>query len=110
MGNGIAIPHARTSAVAHAGLAAMTVPAGVDFKSEDGTKSSLLFMIAAPENSNNLYLEVLSKLATLLIDDNFVKADFRKTTDEFLAKIDAAEKAKDTESASAAVLAACQGS
>ena len=104
MGNGIAIPHARTSAVAHAGLAAMTVPAGVDFKSDDGTKSSLLFMIAAPENSNNLYLEVLSKLATLLIDDNFVKGLVAaKTTEEFLAKIDEAEKAKDEENASGSV-------
>lgn len=104
MGNGIAIPHARTAAVAHAGLAAMTVPAGVDFKSEDGTKSSLLFMIAAPENSNNLYLEVLSKLATLLIDDNFVKGlTSAKTADEFLARIDAAEKAKDTENSSSEV-------
>ncbi len=103
MGNGIAIPHARTSAVAHAGLAALTVPNGVDFKSEDGTKSSLLFMIAAPENSNNLYLEVLSKLATLLIDDSFVaKLTSAETTNEFLAAIDDAEKAKDTESASAA--------
>lgn len=104
MENGIAIPHARTSAVAHAGLAAMTVPAGVDFRSEDGTKSNLLFMIAAPENSNNLYLEVLSKLATLLIDDNFVKELVAaKTTNEFLAKIDDAEKKKDQENTSASV-------
>ena len=104
MENGIAIPHARTSAVAHAGLAAMTVPAGVDFQSEDGTKSNLLFMIAAPENSNNLYLEVLSKLATLLLDDNFVKElTAARTVNEFLAKIDEAEKKKDQENTSASV-------
>ena len=96
MPGGIAIPHARTSAVTNAGLAAITVPGGVDFKATDGSKSDLLFMIAAPENSNNLYMEVLSKLAVMLVDEDFVK-DLKssKTPEEFLAKIDQAENAKD---------------
>ena len=93
MGDGIAIPHARTEAVANAGLAAMTVPAGVDFNSMDGSPSTLLFMIAAPANSNNLYLEVLSRLAMLLTDEEFTKSlKNAKTTEEFLLKIDLAEK------------------
>ena len=64
LGDGIAIPHARTSAVANAGLAAMTLPDGVDFEALDGTPSSLMFMIAAPADSNNFYMEILSRLAT----------------------------------------------
>ena len=98
---GIAIPHARTSAVANAGLAAVTVDGGVDYDSEDGSKTDLLFMIAAPENSNNLYMEVLSKLATMLMDESFVK-DLKssKTANEFLAKIDAAENKKEEVEAS----------
>ena len=39
MPGGIAIPHARTSAVNNAGLAAITVPSGVDFEATDGSKS-----------------------------------------------------------------------
>ena len=95
MGDGIAIPHARTEAVANAGLAAMTVPAGVDFNAIDGQPSTLLFMIAAPANSSNFYLEVLSRLATLLTDEQFTKnLKNASTPEEFLAVIDKAEKEK----------------
>ena len=104
MPGGIAIPHARTSAVTNAGLAAITVPSGVDFEATDGSKSELLFMIAAPENSNNLYMEVLSKLAVMLVNEDFVKElKNAKTPEEFLAKIDAAENAKDEVKAAPAV-------
>ncbi len=95
MGDGIAIPHARTEAVANAGLAAMTVPAGVDFQAMDGQPSNLLFMIAAPANSSNFYLEILSRLATLLTDEDFTKKlKNAKTVDEFLSIIDDAESDK----------------
>ena len=104
MPGGIAIPHARTSAVSNAGLAAITVDGGVDFEASDGSKSDLLFMIAAPENSNNLYMEVLSKLAVMLVDEDFVKElKSAKTTEEFLAMIDKAENAKDESKATPVV-------
>lgn len=48
LGDGIAIPHAKTTAVSAPGLAAMTVPAGVDYQSLDGEPATLLFLIAAP--------------------------------------------------------------
>ena len=63
VGNGIAIPHAKTSAVAKPGLAAITAPAGVDFDALDGNPSNLFFMIAAPEDGN-LHLEVLSRTSS----------------------------------------------
>jgi len=96
MENGIAIPHARTEAVSNAGLAAMTVPDGVDFKAIDGSMSTLLFMIAAPADSNSFYMDVLSRLAMLLTDEKFV-SDLKnaKDVDEFLNIIDEAEKNKE---------------
>lgn len=48
IGEGMAIPHAKTDAVAQPALAAMTVPDGVDYEAPDGKPSNLLFMIAAP--------------------------------------------------------------
>ncbi len=81
VGEGIAIPHAKSAAVKNPGLAAMTVPAGVDYDALDGQPSNLFFMIAAPENGANLHLEVLSRLSMLLMD-----ADFRA---ELLAAKDA---------------------
>ncbi len=70
VGDGIAIPHAKTEAVGKAGLAAMTVPNGVDYEALDGKPSELLFMIAAPKDGD-LHLEVLSRLMTLLMDEDF---------------------------------------
>lgn len=67
VGEGIAIPHAKSSAVKRPGLAAMTVPEGIEYGAPDGKPSNLLFMIAAPEDGD-LHLEVLSRLMTLLMD------------------------------------------
>lgn len=47
IGDGIAIPHAKTKAVKEAGLSAMVVYDGVDYDSLDGEKAKLFFMIAA---------------------------------------------------------------
>ena len=74
LGDGIATPHAKSSGVKEAGLAAITVPAGTDFDSMDGLPSRLFFLIAAPANSNDTHLELLSKLATMLMDPDFANA------------------------------------
>lgn len=103
VGDGIAIPHAKTSAVAKPGLAAITAPAGVDYESLDGKPSDLLFMIAAPEDGN-LHLEVLSRLMTLLMDETF-RSDLlnASTAAEFLAVIDRKEAEKYPETPGTAV-------
>ena len=48
VGNGIAIPHAKSESVSSPGLAAITAPNGVDYGAPDGQPSDILFMIAAP--------------------------------------------------------------
>ena len=100
VGGGIAIPHGRCSGVKEAGLAAMTVDGGVEFEALDSKPVELAFMIAAPESSGNVHLEILSKLAMMLMDEKFV-ADLKnaKNAKEFLSIIDKAEKAKDEETA-----------
>ena len=93
VGEGIAIPHAKTSAITAAGLAAMTVPAGVEYDSLDGAPVDLLFLIAAPENGENTHLEILSRLSTLLMDENFHRDLLAaKTAQEFMQIIDRAEE------------------
>lgn len=106
IGMGIAVPHAKSGAVKNAGLTAMTVPAGVDYKALDKNPSKLFFMIAAPDGAADTHLEVLSKLMTLLMDANFAnKLIEAKTPEEFLAIIDEKEAAKDKEEAAKAVAA-----
>lgn len=94
VGEGIAIPHAKSEAVKAPSLAAMTVPEGVDYEAMDDEPSNLLFMIAAP-NNGDVHLEVLSRLMTLLMDEDFrAKLLAAKDVEEFLAAVDAAEKEK----------------
>lgn len=92
LGDGIATPHAKSAGITAAGLSAMTVPSGMDFDSMDGLPSRLFFLIAAPANSNDAHLEVLSRLATMLMDADFVNALVgAKSVDAFLDLIDAKE-------------------
>ena len=92
LGDGIATPHAKSAGVKEAGLAAMVVPNGVDFEALDGQPSRLFFMIAAPEGAADTHVEVLSKLATMVIDPDFKNALIQSATvDRFLKLITAKE-------------------
>ena len=93
LGDGIATPHAKSAGVKEAGLAAMVVPNGVDFEALDGQPSRLFFMIAAPESAADTHVEVLSKLATMVIDPDFKNALIQAATvDRFLELIIAKEE------------------
>jgi len=95
IGEGIAIPHAKTDAVSAPGLAAMLVPQGVDYDALDGQPVHMIFLIAAPNTEDNVHLEVLSRLSMLLMDDEF-RTNLLDAADvtEFLAYIDEAERKK----------------
>lgn len=100
VGDGIAIPHAKTKAVKKPGLAAMTLAKGVDWKAPDDVPATLAFMIAAPEGQNNVHLEMLAKLSQLLMHEEFANAlRSAKTPEEFLATIDRGEAERDAEKA-----------
>ncbi|HCJ37446.1 MAG TPA: PTS fructose transporter subunit IIC [Erysipelotrichaceae bacterium] len=100
IGEGIAIPHAQVAAVKKAGLASMTVPAGVDYDSLDGQPAKLFFMIAAPEGAGNVHLQALAKLSMLLMNEEFrTRLMAAKTPEEFLSIIDDEESKRDAEEA-----------
>lgn len=82
VGKGIAIPHAKVDAVLKPGIAAMTVPNGVDYSAPDKQPVTLLFMIAAPASGygNNIHLKALQHLAILLEEPGF-KAELLKAAD-----------------------------
>lgn len=92
IGEGIAIPHAKVEAVKEPGLAAITVPEGVDYEAFDGSLSNLIFMIAAPAGGEDVHLEALSRLSTLLMNPGFKEALIHAgSKEEFLEVIDQAE-------------------
>lgn len=113
IGEGIAIPHAKSSSVKNASLTAMIFPDGVDFDSLDGEKVKLLFMIAAPEGKNEAHLEILSQLSELLMQGDFIaKLLEAKTPQEFSSIIDEAQgvqkiERKQSENAKILAITAC---
>lgn len=103
VGDGIAIPHAKTSAVKRPGLAAMTVPGGVEWSAPDDAPADLMFMIAAPEGQNNTHLEMLAQLSKLLMHQEFADAlRAAKMPEEFCSVIDRAEAEREAADAAKA--------
>jgi PTS system fructose-specific IIC component len=99
IGEGIAMPHAKDSAVTRATVLFAKSDQGVDFNALDGQPVHLFFMIAAPEGANNEHLAALAALSSLLINPKLV-ADLKqaKTPDDVLAlfgKAQAEKEAKD---------------
>ena len=95
IGEEIAIPHGKGDSISKPGIAAMVIPNGVDLESLDGKPIKLLFLIAAPDTKDNVHLDVLSRLSTLLMDEKFRKELIdAKSKEEFLNIINQAEKEK----------------
>ena len=95
IGEGIAIPHAKTKYVKKPALAMGRKPEGIDYDSLDGEPATLFFMIAAPDGANNTHIETLARLSQLLLDDDFKEAlENAKTSDEVLEIINKAEAEK----------------
>ncbi|GGB47469.1 PTS system fructose-specific EIIABC component [Lentibacillus populi] len=81
VGEGIAIPHAKSEAVKTPAIAFGRSQAGIDYDSLDGQPAHLFFMIAASEGANNAHLEALSRLSTFLMDPKFQEKMYQATTE-----------------------------
>lgn len=93
IGEGIAIPHAKTAAVKTPAIVFGRSPQGVDYEALDSQASHLFFMIAASEGANQTHLETLSRLSTFLMDNNFrQKLEAAKDEQEIMRIIDQKEK------------------
>lgn len=96
IGDGVAIPHGQSEGVKTAGLSAMVVKEGLDFKSLDGKPTYLFFMIGAPKDSGGAHLQALAQLSTLLMDEDFRNSLIHASSkEEFLKLIDEKENVKE---------------
>ncbi|WIH87573.1 PTS fructose transporter subunit IIABC [Brachyspira pilosicoli] len=100
MEEGIAIPHGKTDAVKIPTVAIGISKKGVDYESLDGKPSHLFFMIAAPANSNNSHIELLSKITTLLLEDDIREALINSKSKEEVLDILIKNAEKDNENSS----------
>lgn len=98
IGDGIAMPHAKNKAVKKAAVVFAKSETGVDYDSLDGEPAYLFFMIAAPDNANNIHLEVLASLSRLLINPNLIENLKKATTAEEVESLfENAEREKELE-------------
>lgn len=98
LGDGIAMPHSKNSAVKEATVLFAKSAAGVDYESLDGQPTDLFFMIAAPDGANDTHLAALAELSKYLLKDGFAD-QLRKVSsaDEVIAAFDAAQTESGTQ-------------
>jgi len=100
LGDGIAMPHAKTTAVNEATVLFAKSTNGIDYDSLDGQPAHLFFMIAAPEGANDTHLQALANLSRLLIHPEFVSSlKEAKTAEEVLSLFAAAQEVQEKEAA-----------
>ena len=71
VGNGGAIPHCKSDCVREAAFTLVKLKNPVEWETLDGRPVDYVIMLAAPNTSDNVHLEMLSKLAANLMDDDF---------------------------------------
>jgi PTS system nitrogen regulatory IIA component len=71
---GIAVPHAKTSAVSSLKLAIGIAPEGIDFDSLDREPSKLFFLLVAAPDQSGPHVEALAEIAKLANSKSFCKA------------------------------------
>lgn len=95
IGEGVAIPHAKSSSVTDPTIVFGRSKAGVDYDALDGENSHLFFMIAATAGANDIHLQTLSRLSTLLMDEKFRQTLMEAgSEEEILEAVDKKEKEK----------------
>jgi len=67
IGMGIAIPHGKSSVVKEASITFGKSGSGIDYASVDDKPAYLFFLIAVPENSNDIHLKALSEISRKLM-------------------------------------------
>jgi len=71
IGNGVAIPHAKSAKVESFIIAFGRHPAGIDFGALDGEKTYLFFILASPESDVGAHLKILADISRL-VKDKFI--------------------------------------
>lgn len=99
VGDGIAIPHAKTAAVKRPAVAFGRSESGIDYDALDGKPSRLFFMIAAPEGANNTHLEALARLSSMLMDSSFRARIESVSNEEEFIRLIAEKEAEETKEA-----------
>lgn len=93
IGNGVAIPHAKSDKVKDFIMAFARHNQGLDFGALDGEKTYLFFILASPESNVGGHLKILADVSRL-VKDKFIVERLKNAKDkkEILKIIEAYEK------------------
>lgn len=80
IGQGVAIPHAKSDCVAKLVAAFGLSKRGVDFDSLDGEPAYIFFLLLAPQDSAGPHLKALARISRLL-KDKYFRDSLRTCTD-----------------------------
>jgi len=94
IGQGIAIPHAKSDCVDKLIAAFGLSRKGVDFDSLDGEPAYIFFLLVAPQDSAGPHLKALARISRLLKDKYFRDSLRACTDDKSIVKIIAGEDEK----------------
>ena len=81
IGNGVAIPHAKSAKVESFSIAFGSHPAGIDFGALDGEKTYLFFILASPESDVGAHLKILADISRL-VKDKFIVERLKSAKDK----------------------------
>ena len=96
IGQGIAIPHGKSSVAKELTVACGISKTGVDFDALDDDKVYVIFLLVAPEDQASQHLKSLARVSALLKDKYFRKALINAEGPEDVIKVlDQEEKGKD---------------
>lgn len=73
-GNGVAIPHCRSSEVNRPTMAVLRLDHPVDFKAADAMPVSLVFGLVSPENAGATHLHALAAVSRMIRDETMLIA------------------------------------
>lgn len=77
IGNGVAIPHAKSKSVEHFTLVFARNSSGIDFGALDGEKTYLFFALASPQEEVGGHLKILADISRL-VKDKFIISRLKK--------------------------------
>ena len=92
IGNGVAIPHGKSSVIPELRMAAGTAEQPVDFDALDGQPVQLLFLLVGPESAAGPHIKALSRIARIIRNNDVRRALVAaRTPEDFIAALKEAE-------------------
>ena len=93
VGYGVALPHAKTSAVESTEVMFAVLPAPIDFDSFDKEPVRLVFLLVGPPGASRQHIQVLGRVSRILNDESVRNQLLEaKSPDDIIEIFDSAER------------------